>query len=69
MYGSGLEWGRKHNRENLPLILAGRACGTIDSGRHIVYPPGTPAANLHLSMLDRAGLRLDRIADSTCPWR
>lgn len=65
LYGSGLEWGRKHNRENLPLILAGRAGGQIDSGRHLVYPEGTPVANLHLAMLERAGVDLPRVADST----
>lgn len=65
LYGSRLEWGRKHNRENLPLVLAGRGCGTISPGRHVVYPEGTPVANLHLSMLDRAGVHVDRVADST----
>jgi hypothetical protein len=65
LYGSGLEWGRKHNRQNLPLILAGGGCGTIQGGRHIVYPNGTPVSNLHLSILDRAGVELDRVADST----
>jgi len=65
LYGSGLEWGRKHNRENLPLILAGGGGGTIEGGRHVVCSPGTPVANLHLSMLDRVGVKLDRVADST----
>jgi hypothetical protein len=65
LYGSGLEWGRKHNRENLPLILAGGGRGTIHGGRHIEYSKGTPAANLHLSLLDRCGVHLDRLADST----
>lgn len=65
LYGSGLEWGRKHNRENLPLVLAGGAGGRLDGGRHVVYPEGTPVANLHLSILDRAGVDLPRVADST----
>lgn len=65
LYGSGLEWGRKHNRENLPLILAGAGRGTLSGGRHIEYPRGTPVANLHLALLDRVGVKLDRVADST----
>jgi hypothetical protein len=64
LYGSGLEWGRKHNRENLPLVLAGRGGGTIKPGRHLKLG-GMPFANLHLSMLERMGVKLDRIADST----
>jgi hypothetical protein len=66
LYGSGLEWGRKHNRENLPLVLAGRGGGTIKPGRHLKLG-GAPFANLHLSLLERMGVRLERIADSTGP--
>jgi hypothetical protein len=54
-----------HNRENLPLLLAGHGCGTLTPGRHVRYPRGTPLANLFLSLLDRVGVKLDRIADST----
>lgn len=66
LYGSGLEWGRKHNRENLPLVLAGRAGGTIRPGRHLKLN-GVPFANVHLSMLERMGVKMDRVADSTGP--
>jgi hypothetical protein len=64
MYGSGLAWGRLHNRENLPILLAGGGGGTIQGGRHVRYG-GVPLANLFLSLLDRVGVELDRVADST----
>ena len=64
MYGSGLAWGRLHNRENLPILLAGGGGGTIQGGRHVHYG-GVPLANLFLSLLDRVGVELDRVADST----
>jgi hypothetical protein len=64
MYGSGLAWGRLHNRENLPILLAGGGGGTIHGGRHVNYG-GVPLANLYLSLLDRVGVQLDRVADST----
>lgn len=64
MYGSGLAWGRLHNRENLPILLAGGGGGTLHGGRHVDYR-GTPLANLYLSLLDRVGVSLDRVADST----
>jgi hypothetical protein len=65
LYGSGLAWGRLHNRENLPVLLAGGGGGTISGGRHVRYPRGTPLANLFLALLDRVGVKLDRLADST----
>jgi uncharacterized protein DUF1552 len=65
VYGSGLAWGRLHNRENLPILLAGGGGGTITGGRALRYPQGTPFANLFLSLLDRVGVPLERIADST----
>jgi hypothetical protein len=64
MYGSGLAWGRLHNRENLPILLAGGGGGTIQGGRHVNHG-SVPLANLYLSLLDRVGVRLERVADST----
>jgi hypothetical protein len=46
-------------------LLAGKAGGSIVPGRHIVYPKGTPLANLYRSMLGRVGARVDQFADST----
>lgn len=66
VYGSGLAWGRLHNRENVPVVLAGGAGGTIHGGRHIDYR-GRPLADLYLALINRLGIRADRIADSTGP--
>jgi len=49
----------------LPILLAGKACGTFRSGRHIRYAQNTPLNNLWLSMLDRMDCRLDSLGDST----
>lgn len=65
VYGSGLSDGNRHNNENLPVLLAGRGGGTIDTGRHVRYPEETPMCNLFLSMLDRLGAPVDFIGDST----
>ncbi|MEW4488882.1 DUF1552 domain-containing protein [Thalassoglobus sp. JC818] len=64
-YGSGLSDGDRHNNENLPVILAGRAGGTIDTGRHLAVPTETPMCNLFMSMLDRFGTPVDFVGDST----
>ena len=63
-YGSGNSDGNRHNHDDLPILLAGRGCGTIRTGRHIRYANETPLNNLWLSMLDRIGSSVDRLGDS-----
>ena len=65
VYGSGLSDGNRHNNENLPVLLAGRGGGTVDPGRHIRYATETPLTNLYLSLLDRVGVSVDFLGDST----
>ncbi len=65
VYGSGISDGNRHNNENLPVLLAGRGGGSIESGRHIRYDVETPMTNLFLSLLDRVGAPVDRLGDST----
>ena len=54
-----------HDPRNIPLLLAGGGAGQLKGGRHIRYPKDTPLANLHLTLLDKLGVHLDRIGDST----
>jgi hypothetical protein len=65
LFGSGLRDGNSHNPHNLPLVLAGRGGGTIETGRHLVYPKNTPLCNLYCSMLRRMGTPVERFGDST----
>ena len=65
VYGSGISDGNRHNHENLPVLMAGRARGTIDTGRHVRYDQEVPMCNLFLSMLDRMGVTVDYHGDST----
>jgi hypothetical protein len=65
VYGSGISDGNRHNHENLPVLLAGRGGGTIDTGRHVRYDDEVPMCNLFLSMLDRVGVVVDYLGDST----
>jgi len=65
VYGSGLADGNRHIHEGLPVLLAGRGGGSLNPGRHVIYPDGTPVTNLYLSLLDRMGVRQDSIGDST----
>jgi len=63
LYGSGMSDADRHDHQNLPIIVAGGK-GKI-GGRYVKYPEPTPLANLHLTMLDRVGVRVDSFADST----
>ena len=65
LYGSGICDGNRHNHENLPIIMAGRANGSIDTGRLINYGRETPLCNLYLAMLDRAGCDVAEFGDAT----
>jgi len=67
LYGAGMSDSNQHSNRALPLVVFGGGAGRIKGGRHIRYPEGTPIANLHLTMLDKLGLPLDRIANSTGP--
>ncbi|MEE2638435.1 MAG: DUF1552 domain-containing protein [Acidobacteriota bacterium] len=64
MYGSGMGNSSLHDHVNLPILVAGGAGAGMKGGRHIRYENGTPLANLHLTLLDRVGVRLDAFGDS-----
>jgi len=64
LYGSAISDGNRHNHDDLPIILAGRGGGTIDSGRYVLLPEETPLNDLFLSMADRMGAKLDSLGDS-----
>ncbi len=59
MWGSGLEDGNKHKRENLPFIVAGRGGGTINTGRFLDNVRGNQG-DLLTTLLGCAGVPLDR---------
>jgi hypothetical protein len=63
-YGSGNSDGQRHNHDNLPLILLGKAGGSVRGGRHL-DATGVPINNLWLSMLDHAGASDNKLGDST----
>jgi hypothetical protein len=64
LYGSGMGNPNLHDHTNLPIVVAGGAAGKMKGGRHIRYEKPTPLANLHLTLLDRVGVHLERFADS-----
>ena len=65
VFGSGLGDGNRHNHDDLPVLLAGRGNGTVESGRHLRFPKDTPMANLYQALLRRLRIRERRFADGT----
>ena len=68
LYGAGMSDSNAHDNKGLPMVLVGGGSGALKpGGRHLVYKDKTPATNLHLTILDKMGAPVDRIADSTGP--
>ena len=65
LFGSGLSNSDRHTHGPLPTVVVGGGAGTIKGGRHLVYPDGTPFSNLHLTLLDKVGVPVDKLGDST----
>src|SRR5262252_8886130 len=65
LYGSGIGNPNVHDHTNLPILVAGGAAGGMRGGRIIRFDKATPLANLHLTLLDKVGVRLDKFGDST----
>ncbi len=65
LYGTGMGDGDHHTPYNLPITLVGGGCGTLEGGRHLKYALHTPFMNLGVSLLEKVGVQVDQISDST----
>jgi hypothetical protein len=73
LYGCGMSNGNGHIHHNLPILLAGGAAGQLKGGRHVKFNKDpnracdheTPLANLHLTMLEKMGVPVENLGDST----
>jgi hypothetical protein len=68
LFGSNLFDGDAHSAEQMPLMLAGRASGDLQTGRVLDYldkgNDNRRACSLYLSIMDRMGVHLDRFGDT-----
>jgi hypothetical protein len=65
LYGGGISNSDRHTHGPLPTLLVGGGSGTIEGGRHLVYPDDTPLTNLQLTLLDKLGVPAEKLGDST----
>lgn len=66
LFGSNMANSDLHNNNPLPQLLLGKG-GGIQGGQHLAMPKDTPHANILLTMVQRAGVELEKFADSTGP--
>ena len=64
LYGGGLGNSDLHLHHDLPILLAGGA-NQFRGGRHLQFAEETPLANLHLALLDKMGVAVETLGDST----
>jgi hypothetical protein len=64
LYGSGMGDPNVHSHNDLPIIVAGGAAGKLKGGRHIKYSEPKPLASLHLTLLEKMGVHMDKFQDS-----
>jgi hypothetical protein len=67
LYGGGMGNGTLHRHTDLPCLLVGKLGGQFKTGSHYANPENTPMANLRVTILDKAGVRVEKIGDSTSP--
>ena len=67
VYGSGMSDGDLHSPLDLPVVLAGRGCGTVRGNQHLKYDldKKVPMTNFHLTVLHKLGVPLEKMVDST----
>ncbi len=69
MATSSLFDGDAHGANQLPFLITGKGGGTIKTGRILDYlekgDEARKACSLHLSIMDRMGVTLDRFGDAT----
>ena len=65
LYGSNMGNSNMHDNYPLPAVLVGGANGAHVGGKNLTLPARTPLANLHLTILNKLGMKQDKFANST----
>jgi hypothetical protein len=66
LFCSSLMDGNAHDSKQLPVLLAGGGGGSLRGGRLLDYSkdPNRRLCRLHLALMERMGMRLDRFGDA-----
>jgi len=65
LYGAGLSNPNEHSHLDLPITVVGGGAGQLKGGRHVECSLDTPMTNLLVSLLEKVGVPVDKLGDST----
>lgn len=65
LYGSPMGDSNTHNHRRVPVFLAGHANGQMKGNQHYKCKPGTPQANVLLTVMNKLGMNIQGVGDST----
>ncbi|MBK6674029.1 MAG: DUF1552 domain-containing protein [Proteobacteria bacterium] len=65
LFGSNMSDSNLHNHYPLPTAVVGGGMGKLKGNQHLRYGEKTPIANLHLTLLDRMGVPMEKLGDSS----
>jgi len=65
LFGSNMSDSNLHNHYPLPTAILGGGMGKLAGNRHLKVADRTPIANVHLTLLDRIGVPMEKLGDST----
>jgi len=69
LMGGAIGDGNEHDALNLPTLIAGGGGGTIRTGRYIEHKEATDLAGIHLALMQRMGVSIDRLGSADAPYR
>src|SRR5437667_3152520 len=65
LYGTGISDSNTHFHDDLPIALVGGNAAGPAGGRYVRHPKGTPLTNLHVTILEKLGVPVEKFGDST----
>ena len=64
VYGSAMGDGNQHAFHDIPTLVFGKGGGQLKTGRHVKHQD-VPMTNLLVSLLDKVGVQVEKLGDST----
>lgn len=64
VHGAAIGDGNRHNHDDLPIVVAGGSGRRVPLGRHQRFPKETPLCDLHVTLLEELGVRVDALGDA-----
>jgi hypothetical protein len=67
IYGCGMSNSNSHSPVNVPILVLGGGSGQLKGDRHVKFEKDPPLANLMVTLLDKLGVPLEKLGNSSGP--